>query len=328
MNILAYGEVMMRLTAPFYRKLSQIENLEMSFTGTGVNLLSSLALNGYNTEILTTLPNNNVGKTAASAIRKLGISDKKISFSGNHIGVYFLELGYGKRPSEVTYLNRENSSFGESKLSEEDIIRALEGVNVVHICGIALSVSEITRKNAVLIAQLASSRGIKICFDFNYRPTLNSEKNKSKLIESYTKVLKCSDLVFGSIRDLRDLMGISGKDESEIIKKFKSQFNIEYFAGTKRHEIDGKKYIDGFIYNQEKYFISSKKEIEVLDRIGTGDAFAAGIITGILDKWDMDYTVEFAITCSELAHTTYGDSPVLDKDFVKNYMINKNDLIR
>nr|SUY83493.1 carbohydrate kinase [Clostridioides difficile] len=111
MNILAFGEIMMRLSVPDYKFLTQTNELNYIITGTGLNILSGLKNFGYNTYMLTKLPNNNVGKASSANIRKLGVKDDFITYGGNHIGVYFLENGYGERPSEVTYLNRLNSSF-------------------------------------------------------------------------------------------------------------------------------------------------------------------------------------------------------------------------
>lgn len=328
MKILAFGEIMMRLNPPIYKRLGQSEELKMSFTGTGLNLLSGLSVNGFKTSMLTVLPSNNVGKVAASQVRKLNISDKNIIYEGNHIGVYFLELGYGNRPSEVTYLNRKNSSFGEYILKEEEVLKSLEEIDLIHICGISLSISEVTRKNAILVAKKAWENNIDICFDFNYRSSLNDENNRDDLVAAYNELLKYSKYVFGSVRDLRELLGLDANNDKELIKKFLNQYDVECFSGTIRRTEGTEKFIKGYIYNEDGYIESSEKEISMLDRIGTGDAYASGVLTGLLKKWDVKKIVEYAIVCCELAHTIEGDVPILDQKFVENYMNSKADIIR
>lgn len=328
MKILAFGEIMMRLNPPLYKRLGQGNILEMSFTGTGLNLLSGLSINGFDTTMLTILPDNNIGKVAASHIREQGVTDENIIFYGNHISIYFLEMGFGNRPSEVTYLNRKNSGFGQYILKDFEIEKALEKVELVHICGISLSISEVTRKNAILVAKKAWEKGIDICFDFNYRSSLNDIRDRANLKNSYNQLLKYSKYVFGSFRDLRELLGLKADKDEELVINFLKEYDIEYFSGTVRKKTDSKMYVKGYLFDKYGYIESTEKEIIVLDRIGTGDAYASGILMGIFNDWDKQKTVEYAITCSELAHTTLGDTPILDREFIENYMNEKQDLIR
>ncbi|EGT5090103.1 sugar kinase, partial [Clostridioides difficile] len=189
MNILAFGEIMMRLSVPDYKFLTQTNELNYVITGTGLNILSGLKNFGYNTYMLTKLPNNNVGKASSANIRKLGVKDDFITYGGNHIGVYFLESGYGERPSEVTYLNRLNSSFCESKLQDYDINKCLEGMDVVHICGIAMQLTDSVKEIALELARKSYEKGIKVFFDFNFRQSLNPEKTYDDLVNDYKKML-------------------------------------------------------------------------------------------------------------------------------------------
>lgn len=158
MKILAFGEVMMRLTPPEYKMIEQTNTLDLSFNGTGVNILSGLARFGYDASLITQLPDNHVGKAASGFLRRLRIDDSMIGYNGDHIGLYFLEMGYGNRPSQVTYLNRLNSSFGESTMKDYDIDAAVEMSDIIHICGITLSLGEGTREAAVELAKKAHNK--------------------------------------------------------------------------------------------------------------------------------------------------------------------------
>lgn len=328
MKILAFGEVMMRLNPIGFKKIVQTEQMDFSFTGTGLNILAGLAQNGYETIMLTTLPENNLGKAAAATIRKLGISDKEITYAGHHMGVYILELGYGDRPSEVTYLNRSHSAFNEFLLTEASIEKALEKIDVVHICGIALSTSMISRQNALKLVKKASQKGIKVCFDFNFRSTLNTNTDMEQLVVSYQEILQHAEIVFGSLRDLTDLLHITGESEEEIVEKFMTTYPIQMFAGTYRHQTGNEKYLQGFLYDLNQKILSEKLHYSVLDRIGTGDGYVAGVLTGIFEEWPLKKIVAFATHQGVLAHTTVGDSPVLSKEFVLQFMKNKQDVMR
>ena len=171
MKILAFGEVMMRMMPSDYKTLTQVNELEFLFTGTGVNILSGLYQMGEDVSLLTRLPDNAVGKAASANIRKLGINDHYIVYGDNHIGIYFLEKGIGNRASQVTYLNRKDSSFGHSQLSDYDL-SCLDGQDALHICGISLAMNNNVREVAFKLAKEAKRRGIKVIFDCNFRPSL------------------------------------------------------------------------------------------------------------------------------------------------------------
>lgn len=318
MNILAIGEVMMRLTPPSHKMIEQATTLDLSFSGTGLNILSGLSRNQVNTSILTGLPDNAVGLAAASFIRKLGVSDEWIHFSGNHIGTYFLEQGYGSRPSQVTYLNRDASSFCQEEIPHSLIESAIDAHDIIHVCGIALSTSTVSRKLILDAVDLAYTKNKKIMFDFNYRPSLNEGVDYKQLLEDYCFILERSYLVFGSSRDIGNLYGSTDESEEKLIETFFKDFSqVNWFSGTKRGSKDTLK---GVIHTRDSMVESTARELSIFDRIGTGDAFAAGLILGNLREWSLQESVDFATSCAELAHTTFGDSPVLNEAFVKQYM--------
>lgn len=332
MKVIAFGEVNMRLTPPEYKLLEQSTQLDYSFSGTGLNILSGLHQFDISTALFTVLPDNRVGKTASSFIRKLGVDDSAILYTGNHIGVYFAELGYGSRPTNVTYLNRTASSFCSTVLNQSLIEEVIQDADIVHICGIALSISAVSRKNALLVARTAKQMGKKICFDFNYRPSLNIETEKEDLLQAYEEILSYSLIVFGGERDLTDLLGMKREEvasQRAFFELFLEQYNVEVFSGTIKDKIDGRKTLKGFLSTQNNYAESSEKTIKSYDRIGSGDAFASGILCGLMNQWDLKFTVEFASVNCQLSFTTYGDSPVLSKDFVLDRMKHPDtDIIR
>ncbi|MEC6746948.1 sugar kinase [Marinilactibacillus sp. XAAS-LB27] len=329
MKIVAFGEVMMRLTPPEYKLLEQSSQLDMSFTGTGLNILSGLSHFGYYTSLLTKLPDNHIGKVAAGQIRKLGVQDVHIQYGDQHMGAYFLEMGYGVRPSEVTYMDRINSAFGKSTLSDYDIEKIVDEYDIIHICGITLSLSKSVKEVAIRLAQVGKEKGKMICFDFNYRPSLNKALDKEEIKEAYKKILPYCSIVIGGERDLVELLDYPVDLFQNLALQFVKDFNLDYFAGTKRGNNDQGQTIAGFMAHKENYVMTREHSLNVYDRIGTGDAFVTGLLTGIIERWSNEKLIDFAIASSVLAHTMFGDSFIIDKSMVDSYLEgNRMNVIR
>lgn len=336
MKILAFGEVMMRLMPPDYKLLTQTNNLEYLFTGTGVNVLSGLYRLGNEVYFSTVLPKNSVGYAAADHLRKLGINDKLISFKGDHMGMYFLEVGVGRRPSKVTYMNRRESSFGKSDIGDYDINKLLEDKDAVHICGISLALNSNTRNCAKMLAKEAKKRGIKVIFDCNFRPSLWNENERALAKDEYIEMLNLADVVFAGEKDAELLLEIecpSNLKEKEkleyLIGKMRDIFSIDLILGTIRKGQGEEQQIQGYLLNENGLILSDLYDLIIYDRVGGGDGFAVGAIHTLLNDYADDDIVEFATCSGVLAHTTYGDSPIVsieDIERLKNgiYM----DLIR
>ncbi|MFZ2820328.1 MAG: sugar kinase [Lactococcus raffinolactis] len=323
-HILAFGEVMLRLCPQQFKMIDQTDTLDMSYSGTGLNILSGLARNGVQTHLLSVLPENPVGHAAAANIRRMGVQDHHLIYNGNHIGTYFLEMGFGNRPSQVTYLNRSESAFCTTEISESQMKAALSGIDLVHICGIALSTSKVGRKNALKLAKLTTELGIPLCFDFNYRMSLVKLEERSSLIQDYQEILKEANIVIGGKQDLTLLLEMPFDAAHEPIEKlyqrFVKAYELDYFCGTEKSSQGQTKFVRGFLSDKQEVVYSDDKVVTTYDRIGTGDAFAAGIIQGLIDQWSLQETVDFAATSTQLANTTYGDSPILTQHFIQEKM--------
>ncbi len=324
--IVAYGEIMMRLNPNEYKRLDQTSNLEMSFTGTGLNVLAGLARHNYSTRLLSILPDNRVGEVAKASIRHHNIQDTSIKPNGNHIGIYLIELGYEYRPSEVTYLNRSQSAFNTTVLSEEEIAEALNDAHLLHLCGIALSTSKTSLDNVLRLVEYASQKDIPICFDFNYRPSLNQDMDEQELLNSYKKVLEKSTIVVGSLRDVNRFTAET--DLKEALDTFTNMFKIKKFIGTIKSENDQEKWMQGYVYADNKLTMSERYPIRVFDRIGTGDAFVSAYLSKYLRSTEDSESIDYAACAAHLAFTTSGDTPVLDEAFIEKYRKDKPDVIR
>lgn len=332
-RVMAFGEVMMRFSIPDNKKLFQVRNLEYSFSGTGVNVLSGLAHFGHQGKLLSRLPKNMVGEAAKSFVSSLGIDTSFISWGGEYMGMYFLESGFGDRASKVTYTNRLESSFCTSSFIDYDIENALENIDLIHFCGISLGVTENVRNTIFKIAEKAKEKGVLIAFDCNFRSTLWKDYLEAR--PYYEKMLQLSDIVFLTERDGKSILGLSSEKVSEeeerfdIFTQISKKYNLKFIAGTKREIISNNLHeIQGFIYSDNKIYYTEKRKFEVLDRIGGGDGFVSGILHGFLSGFSFEKTVEFGVASGILAHMTYGDSPISSVSDVENILGKTKDIIR
>lgn len=331
MKILAFGEVMMRMMPPDYKTLTQVNELEFLFTGTGVNILSGLYQMGEQVTLVTRLPDNAVGHAASAHIRKLGIIDQHIVYGGSHMGIYFLEKGIGNRASQVTYLNRKDSSFGHSELSDYDF-SCLDGQDAIHICGISLAMNENVREVAFAIVKEAKQRGIKVIFDCNFRPSLWDENERVYVKDIYEEMLNQADIVFAGYKDATLLLKMSVNQNLPFEKQLEillhqmcQKYHIETIFGTIRQEDT----LSGYMINQNQLTMSPQYTLTVYDRVGGGDGFAAGAIYGYLHHMDKDELINYATVSGVLAHTTYGDSPIITKQQILDFInYGKEDIKR
>ncbi|KAF1305669.1 sugar kinase [Candidatus Enterococcus willemsii] len=336
MKIGAFGEVMLRLTPPEYRLLEQSHTVRMDYTGTGVNILGNLAHFGLDTWMLTNVPDNRLGDAAKNSLQQFGMKTDFVGKHHNHLGSYFAEIGFGARPTQVTYQNRHGSSFGVSEPDNYPMDAFLATVDLVHICGISLSLTDATWASAKTLAQKAHRQQKKVCFDFNFRPSLNTEEGKKALMKArYEEILPYCDIVFGTPRDLIELLQLTNesvtdeKAEQQLIRSFLKKYDIEWFAGTKRLHQEEKQWIAGRIVTKEDVIETEPQLLTVLDRIGAGDAYAAGVLLGYAENWSLEKTATFGITNAVLAHTMLGDVPLTTREQVQQVIDHPGiDLIR
>lgn len=310
-KITAFGEVMMRLSAPNHLKLQQTNTLDVIYTGTGVNVLSGLSNFGYETSLVTKLSNNNVGDAAVAHIRSLGIATEDVTRGGEYLGMYFLEQGFDIRPTQVTYSNRIESSFCQSTIADYDLDEIFSQTSTIHFCGITLAISDHTRNMVLHIAKEAKKRGITIVFDCNYRPKLwNHTYDEAR--KWYEQMLPYVDICMMTDRDAEFVLGMTTdyqdqKDKlADLLPRVAKTYDISYLAGT----IRGGQTLQGFLCYQSVMHYSKKYTFNVLDRIGGGDGFASGIIYGHHQQLANEEIVEFATAAGVLTHTTHGDSPL------------------
>jgi 2-dehydro-3-deoxygluconokinase len=316
-KIAAFGEVMMRMQVPGYELLSQASTLNYSFSGTGVNVSSALARLGHTGYLVSRLPGNAVGDAAESYLRKLGISQSFLTRGGNYLGMYFLENGFGARPSRVTYSNRQESSFNTAPEGTYDYEYMAGQIDMIHFCGITLAMNDSVRHHMKSLAKAVKANGGTVVFDCNYRPAHWGEGGYSKAKPHYEEMLHLADIVMMNEKDAMLILGMhTDKEERQeqlvdLIPTVAQKYQISVIAGTHRSiNGDNTHSLRGFIYKNQAFTFSKLLTFSIYDRIGAGDAYTSGIVHGEIQGFSPEKTVEFAAAAGMLAHTIVGDTPM------------------
>ncbi|TLS54100.1 sugar kinase [Paenibacillus antri] len=331
-TIACFGEVMMRLQVPGHDLLTQADTLRYSFSGTNVNVASALSRFGHTAHIVTTLPASPLGDAALAHIRKLGVATSLVRRGGRWLGMYFLETGFGPRPSRVTYANRAESSFNTAPSDAYDVESIVQAADVVHFCGISLAMNDVVRAQTKALAAAAKAAGRLVSFDCNYRPSLWGEDGYASAKPHYADMLRLADLVFMNEKDAMHILGMTTSRQDrrerllELIPAVARTYDIPVIAGTHRTvHPDSTHSLQGYLYKEEAFAFSKKLSFPVYDRIGAGDAFASGILHGVLEDRAPERIVNFAAAAAMLAHTVSGDSPMASEPEVERALAEATD---
>lgn len=316
-QIAAFGEVVMRLQVPGHERLSQANTLNYSFSGTGVNVTSALAQFGHTGHLVSTLPLNPLGDAAVLHLLKLGISKSYIYRSGDYIRTYFLENGFGTRPSRVTNSSRQETSFNVAPRDTYDFEKVAKEIDIAHLCGITLAMNDLVRGQMKQFATAVKESGGTVVFDCNYRPALWGESGYEKAKPYYEEMLHLADIVMMNEKDARFILGMVTKKVDrtaqvmDLIPVVADRYNIRIIAGTHRTvKSDNTHSLRGYLYKNQTFTFSKTRTFTVLDRIGAGDAYTSGIVHAEIEDFSPEEAVSFATTAGMLAHTVVGDTPM------------------
>lgn len=307
-DLISFGEVMLRLSPPDKEKISQGQVFEKNAGGSELNVASGAAFLGVRSAIITKLPDNKIGRFIKYKIRYGNVSDDYVVYDTSdekRLGIYYYESGAYPRKSSVVY-DRANSSMVSLKLSEipSDIY---DKTRLFHISGISLAIDLNLRKNAIELIKNFKAQGAAISFDVNYRATLWDEEEARETILS---ILPYVDILFVSEETSRRMMQKEGTLQ-EIMKSYTEEFGCKIVLTTKREVVSPTRHNFGSIiyYNGQYYEEPSYENIEVVDRIGSGDAYVAGALFAILKYSDCQKALEFGNAMSAVKNTIYGDMP-------------------
>lgn len=322
-RIITFGEILMRLSPPSHLRLPQTTTFEVHYGGAEANVAASLSVLGMETQFVTIVPNNELGSAAINMMRSLGVAPIVLN-RGSRIGVYYFEHGASERSGKVLY-DRSGSSFSELKKGMIDWETIFKTADWFHWSGITAALSAELAEVCEEALITASRMGLTISADLNYRPSLwNYGKKASEIIPN---LVQYCDVLLGGIDDSEKCLDIklSDLDTQEMVfgKWIKKFPKLKTLVSTVRYDANASSNgISSVLWNGKEMFESKKYNIShIIDRIGAGDAFMAGIIFGMI-QWpdDSQYALEFAIAASCLKHSIVGDINLATVEEIKALM--------
>lgn len=320
-KVITFGEVMMRLSPPGYSKFSQATSLELVYGGGEANVAISLAYLGMKAAHVTRFPDNALGRAATQFLRQHWLSTEHVVFGGDMLGKYFLEKGAVHRSSEVIY-EREGSSFSLIQPSMVEWEDVLKDADWFHWTGITPAISEGAALCCLEAIQTANKMGIPVSGDINSRD--NMWKYGKTMQEVMPELVQNCDIVITSSRGIFEMFGLgeSGDKFRVASKNLMNKYpQIKKVVGKTRKSLSAShQRIQGKMWNGREYIKTEMLDITpVIDRVGTGDAFAAGLIYGLLHYEDKE-ALEFASAACALKHTVPGDVNMVSLDNVLSLM--------
>lgn len=316
MKVVTFGEVMLRLAPENYLRFVQSEKYEATFGGAEANVAVSLANYGVDAAFVTKLPAHEIGQAAVNSLRKFGVDTSKIVRGGDRVGIYYCEKGASQRPSKVIY-DRAYSSIATAKKEDFDWDKIFDGVKWFHFTGITPALSDETAEITLEACKKAKEKGITISCDLNFRKKLWSKEKAGKVMG---EVCKYVDYCIANEEDAKDVFGIEADNTDintgkldrngyiSVAKKLTERFNFKGVAITLRESLSANdNNWSAMLYTNGEAVFSKKYAMHIVDRVGGGDSFGGGLIYSLLNGYDAQKAIEFAVAASCLKHSIEGD---------------------
>ena len=325
-RIVTLGEIMLRLSPAGCKRFVQVDNFDIIWGGGEANVAVSCANYGHEAYFVSKLPEHEIGQAAVNALRRYGVDTRFIARGGARVGIYYCETGASMRPSKVIY-DRAGSAIAEADPEDFDFDRIMEGVDWFHWSGITPAISDKAARLVKLACEAAKRRGVTVSVDLNFRKKLWTSE---KAISVMRPLMKYVDVCIGNEEDAELCLGFrpdadveSGSTDAEgykgIFEAMMKEFGFKYVVSTLRESFSASH--NGWkamIYDGKEFYQSKRYDINpIIDRVGGGDSFSAGLIHGLLTMPTQGEALEFAVAASALKHTVNGDFNLVSEDEVK-----------
>ncbi len=326
MRITGFGDYLIHLSPPGDERFLQTDSMRMSFTGAEMNVCAALSMWGEEVFFVTRLPEHPLAKRSMMFLSSLGIDTRFIARGGKRMGLYFLEKGASVRPSQVIY-DRMDSGFTQAQITDFDADGILSNTDMLYLTGITPALSEGLFDCCLTLCREAHRRGIGVAFDINYRPALSTPAQAGAVLKSLAPYITC---LIGNEEHLKMLLGISnefGEDRREerladIVKKARDVLGIEKIAVTVRRTPSASDAVVYAAYSDGKDFcVSDEHRIHVVDRVGSGDAFSAGLIYALSQGYSAEKAIGFAAASNAVKHTILSDINFASADEIERVRV-------
>ena len=322
-KVVTFGEIMLRLAPEGYYRFVQAASFGAIYGGGEANVAISLANFGVDVAYVTKLPKHEIGQAAVNTLRQFGVNTSKIVRGGDRVGIYFLEKGASQRASKVIY-DRAGSSIAKATAADFNWNAIFEGASWFHFTGITPALGDNVAEICVEALKAAKARGLTVSCDLNYRKNLWS---REKAGEVMGRLVPQVDVCIANEEDASDVFGIKAKNTDitsgslshdgykEVARILSDRFGFKKVAITLRESISANdNNWAGMLYDGKDFCFSKKYPVHIVDRVGGGDSFGAGLIYGSLQNWPSKETLEFAVASSCLKHSIEGDYNLVSVD--------------
>ena len=324
---------MLKFSPPNYKRFLQATEMNVEYAGAEANVAVSLANYGMNPVFVSKLPDNDFGEAALNCLRHYGVDISKVARGGERIGIYFAEKGASQRPSKVIY-DRKGSAIATAHPSDFDWNTIFEGVDWFHFTGITPALSDSQAAICLEACKAAREKGITISCDLNYRKKLWSKERAREVMSGLCKYV---DVCIANEEDASDIFGITAKNSdvgngvidqvsyAYVARQLKERFGFQKVAITLRESISASdNNWSAILDDGDNLYVSHKYAIHIVDRIGGGDSFAAGLIYGLTHYKQPWQALEFAVASSCLKQTIDGDFNLVKVEEVERLMSGDN----
>jgi 2-dehydro-3-deoxygluconokinase len=333
-TVVCFGELLLRLTAAGRELLLQNGRLDVHVGGAEANVAVGLACLGHETAMVSRVPDNALGKSAIGHLRRYGVSVDGVAPAEGRMGLYFLAVGAGLRPSSIVY-DREGSSFALADKNDFEWDHLLDGAELLHLSGITPALGPRSADATLAAAQAARTRGVKVSFDGNYRAQL-WQRWQSDPRTILGELIGSADILFGNHRDISLLLGreFSGDGEQRRRVAAEAAFNafpsLRLIASTARHIDDADRHrIAARVDARDDAFQTEEVVVAgIVDRIGAGDAFAAGVLHGVLGGANYEGIARSGLALACLKHSLPGDASLFTQTDIDAFLSGELDVRR
>ena len=303
-EVITFGEAMIRLSPPNFRRIEQAKSLDLQVGGAELNTAVAVSRLGHSASWISRLPDNPLGRLVANHAREAGVDTSNVMYSKDErLGLYFLEFGAAPRASSVIY-DRKGSAIAAVQPGMVPWAKVFAGSKWFHVTGItpALSASSAAATREAMMA--AKAAGVKTSMDLNYRVKLWTTTEAGNCLSD---LMQYCDVLITTEEDVEKVFGITGSNYEEVAAKVADKFKLDIVAVTLRENpLVWRNTWTGMAYQKGKVYKTRTYEVEIVDRLGAGDSFAAGLIHGLLGG-DVQNALDWGVATSAIKHSIPGD---------------------
>lgn len=323
MKVLCMGETLLRYSTLKGHRMSELD-FQVHVGGSETNIAVSLAQYGFDTTLLTKLPRHALGDAVISFLKKYGVNTSKILRNDMRIGSYFLENGSGNRSSQVIY-DRQYSAMTSFCLDDIVLEELFADIDVFVVSGITVALNETVRKAVLEMLEYCRGNNKLVVYDNNYRAKMWPIEEAAT---AFQQILPYVDILSAGVLDAQNFLGLKSEEidfEKQLIDYYQQMKaiypNLQYITCTKRDIISTSvNDLTGYVYSDQLYVSKTYHIDDIVDRVGGGDAYLSGLLYGLLNHRDIEYSLEFGCCASVLKHTIHGDANTFSIAEIESFM--------